>query len=272
VCVICPLLQQRPLLRCVYPTKLPNIVPSFSKSTRGPTPEQGQVCLPFQTDVLWTLLKYFYTGIQVCRMHTSKCLLKYQSSILTPTRQSSYPWGLLTLLIPPLQLAGTIIAMGGHQAGSHKKQKPIWNLPAVSTLSMNLPRVCPPPLVTPKSPTRHDNNGQLLLSQTITNSPPLPKHSPAMTALSVASPTAADSASLAAAQIAPPQLASHKRPMISQLSLDYESGVKQIKWSRLCLDSELLFSFLRAPLVVTLKTQRNGSSPRAALVLNIVST
>ncbi len=92
--------------------------------------------------------------------------------------------------------------------------------------------------------------------------------------LSVASPAAADSASLAAAQVAPPQLAGHKRPKISKLSLDSsESGVKRIKRSQLCLDSESLFSFLRAPLVVTLKTQRNGSSPsRVASVPNIVST
>ncbi|WP_288993359.1 hypothetical protein, partial [uncultured Marinobacter sp.] len=49
--------------------------------------------------------------------------------------------------------------------------------------------------------------------------------------------------------------------------------MKRIKRSQLCLDSESLFSFLRAPLVVTLKTQRNGSSPsRAASVPNIVST
>jgi hypothetical protein len=49
--------------------------------------------------------------------------------------------------------------------------------------------------------------------------------------------------------------------------------VKQIKRSQLCLDSESLFSFLRAPLVVTLKTQRNGgSSAPAVLVPNIVST
>jgi hypothetical protein len=108
----------------------------------------------------------------------SKCKIKYQSSMLTPTRQSSNPWGIqihfFKLLIAPLQLAGTIIAMGGHQAGSHKKQKPIRNSPAVSILSStNLPRVHPPPSVTPELPTRHDNNGQLLLlSQSSTNSPP----------------------------------------------------------------------------------------------------
>jgi hypothetical protein len=93
-----------------------------------------------------------------------------------------------------------------------------------------------------------------------------------VTTASVASPAAADSASLAAAQVAPPQLAGHKRPKISQLSLDSESGVKQINQSQLSLDSESLFSFLRAPLVVTLKTQCNGSSPRAASVPNIAST
>ena len=107
------------------------------------TPEQGPVYSPFQTDVLRTLLKYFYTVIQVWRTHTSKCKIKYQSSILTPTRQSSNPWGLqihfFPLLIPPFQLAGTIIAMGGHQAGSHKKQKPIRNSPAVSILSTTNP-------------------------------------------------------------------------------------------------------------------------------------
>ena len=164
--------------------------------------------------------------------------------------------------------------MGGYQTGSHKKQKPIRNSSAVSTLSTKLPRVPPPPSVTPELPTRHDNNGQLLLShQSSTNSPPLSDPSSAPTALSsVTSPPAADSASLATAQVAPPQLAGHKRPKISQLSIDSESGVKRIKWLQLCLDSELLFSFLHAPLVVTLKTQRNGSSPHAASVPNIVST
>ncbi len=139
------------------------------------------------------------------------------------------------LLIPPFQLAGTIIAMGGHQSVSHKKQKPIRNSRAVSILSTDLPRVRPPPLVTPESPTRHDNNGQLLLlSQSSTNSPPSSEPSSATTASSVASPTAADSASLAAAQVAPPQQAGHKRPQISKLSLDSGSGVKGVKrveWS-----------------------------------------
>jgi hypothetical protein len=148
-------------------------------------------------------LKYFYTVIQVYRTHTSKCKIKYQSSILTPTRQSSNPWGLqihfLTLLIAPLQLAGPIIAMGGHQAG--KKQKPIRNSPAVSILSStNLLRVCPAPSVTPELPTRHDNNGQLLiLSQSSTSSPPSSEPSSATTASFVPSPAAADSASLASA-------------------------------------------------------------------------
>jgi hypothetical protein len=88
----------------------------------------------------------------------------------------------------------------------------------------------------------------------------------------VPSPAAANSASLASAQVAPAQQAGHKRRQISKLSLDSESGVKQIKRSQLCLDSESLYSFLRAPLVVTLKTQRNGgSSARAVLVPNIVS-
>ena len=148
-----------------------------------------------------------------------------------------------TQFISPLQLAGTNAAMGGHQAGSHKKQKPIRNSPAVSTLSTNLPRVRPPLSVTPESPTRHDDNGQLLvLSQSSTNSrPPLSEPSSATTASSVASPTAADSASLAAAQVAPPQQAGHKRPQISKLSLDSESGVKRIKRSQLCLDSKSLF-------------------------------
>jgi hypothetical protein len=112
--------------------------------------------------------------------------------------------------------------MGGHQAGSHKKQKPIRNLPAVSILSStNLPRVRPPPPVTPESPTRHDNNGQLLLlSQSSTSSPPSTEPSSATTASFVPSP------SLASAQVAPPQQAGHKRPQISKLSLDSESGVK----------------------------------------------
>jgi hypothetical protein len=165
--------------------------------------------------------------------------------------------------------------MGGHQAGSHRKQKPIRNSPAVSILSStNLPRVRPPPSVTPELPTRHDNNGQLLLlSQSSTNSPPSSKPSSATTALFVPCPAAADSASLASAQVAPPQQAGHKRPQISKLSLYSESGVKRIKRSQLCLDSELLFSFLRALLVVTLKTQRDGgSSARAVSVPNIVST
>jgi hypothetical protein len=165
--------------------------------------------------------------------------------------------------------------MGGHQAGSHKKQKPIRNSPAVSILSStNLPRVRPPPLVTPESPTRHDNNGQLLLlSGSSTSSPPSSEPSSATNASFVPSPAAADYASLASAQVAPPQQAGHKRPQISKLSLDSESGVKRIKWSQLCLDSKSLFSFLRAPLVVTLKTQRNGgSSARAVSVPNIVST
>jgi hypothetical protein len=217
-----------------------------------PTPERGPVCSPFQTDVLRTLLKYFYTVIQVWRTHTSKRKIKYQSSILTPTRQSSNPWGLhihfFKLFIAPLQLAGTIIAMGGHQAGSHKKQKPIRNSPAVSILSStNLPRLRPPPSVTPESPTRHVNNGQLLfLSQSSTNSPPSSEPSSATTASFLPSPAAADSASLASAQVAPPQQAGHKRPQISKLSLDSESGVKRIKRSQLCLDSESLFSFLCA--------------------------
>jgi hypothetical protein len=223
-------------------------------------------------------LKYFYTVIQVWRTHTSKCLINCQSSILTPSRQSSNPWGIqihvFTLFISLLHLAVINTAKGGHQAGgSRKKQKPIRNSPAVSASSTHPPRGRPPPWVTPESPTRHDNNGELLFSQTSsTNSPPLPEPSSSVTTASVASPAADDSASLAAAQVAPPQLAGHKRPKISQLSLDSESGVKKIKRSQLRLDSESLFSFLCAPLVVTLKTQRDGSSPRAASVPNIVST
>jgi hypothetical protein len=114
--------------------------------------------------------------------------------------------------------------MGGHQAGSHKKQKPIRNSPAVSILSStNLPRVRPPPSVTPESPTSHDNNGQLLLlSQSSTSSPPSSEPSSATNALFVPSPAAADSASLASAQVAPPQQAGHKRPQIAKLSLDSE--------------------------------------------------
>jgi hypothetical protein len=198
------------------------------------------------------------------------------SKFHTPTRQSSNPWGLqihlFTLFISPLHLAVINTAMGGHQAGSRKKQKPIRNSPAVSASSTHPPRGCPTPPVTPELPTRHGNNGELLFSQTSsTNSPPLPDPSSVTTA-SVASPAAANSASLAAAQVAPPQLAGHKCPKISQLSLDSKSGVERIKRSQLSLDSESLFSFLRAPLVVTLKTQRNGSSPRAAPVPNIVST
>ncbi len=133
-------------------------------------------------------MKYFYTVRQVCRTHTSECKIKYQSSILTPMRQSSNPWSLqihfFQLLIAPLQLAGTIIAMGGHQAGSHKKQKPIRNSPAVSILSStNLPRVRPLLSVTPELPTIHGNNGQLLLlSQSSTNSPPSSEPSSATTA------------------------------------------------------------------------------------------
>ena len=190
------------------------------------TPDQGPVCSPFYTDILRTTLTYLHTVIHVCRTHTSKCLIIYQVSILTPTRQSSNPWGLqihfFPLLIPPFQLAGTIIAMGGHQAGSHKKQKPIRNSPAVSILSStNLPRVRPPPSVTPESPTSHDNNGQLLLlSQSSTSSPPSSEPSSATSALFVPSPAAADSASLASAQVAPPQQAGHKRPQIAKLSLD----------------------------------------------------
>jgi hypothetical protein len=162
--------------------------------------------------------------------------------------------------------------MGGHQAGSHKKQKPIRNSSAVSTSSTHPPRGHPPPPVTPELPTRYHNNGELLFSQPRgTTSPPLPEPSSSVTTASVASPAAVNSASLATAQIAPLQLAGHKRPKISQLSLDSESGVKQIKWSQLSLDYESLFSFLRAPLVVTLQTQRNGSSPGAASVPNIVS-
>jgi hypothetical protein len=124
------------------------------------TPEQGPVCSPFHTDVLRTMLKYVYTVIQVCRTHISKCLINYRSSILTPTRQSSNPWGLqinfFTLLMSPLHLAAINTAMGGYQAGSHKKQKPIRNLPAVSTLSINPPRGRPPSPDTPESPTRHN--------------------------------------------------------------------------------------------------------------------
>jgi hypothetical protein len=63
-----------------------------------------------------------------------------------------------------------------------------------------------------------------------------------------------------------------KRPnVLSQLSCDSETGSKRIKRSQLCIDSESLFSFLRAPIVATLKSQRNGSSPRSASVPNIVS-
>jgi hypothetical protein len=75
--------------------------------------------------------------------------------------------------------------MGGHQAaGSHKKQKPIRNSPAVSILSStNLPRVRPLLSVTPELPTIHGNNGQLLLlSQSSTNSPPSSEPSSATTA------------------------------------------------------------------------------------------
>jgi hypothetical protein len=101
----------------------------------------------------------------------------------------------------------------------------------------------------------------------------LSEPSSATNASFVPSPAAADSASLASAQVAPPQQAGHKRPQTYKLSLDSESGVKQIKRSQLCLDSESLFSFLCAPLVVTLKTQCNGgSSARAVSVPNIVST
>jgi hypothetical protein len=211
-------------------------------------------------------------------IHTSKCLINYRSSILTPTRKSSNPWGLqirfFKLFISPLpHLAVIKTAMGGHQADSHKKQKPIRNSPAVLTSSTHPPRGRPPPPVTPESPTRHNINGELLFSQTSsTNYPRLPEppSSSSVTTASVASPAAADSALLAAAQVAPPQLDGHKRPNISQLSLDSESGLKQIKRSQLSLDSESLFS--SPPLVVTLKTQRNGSSPRTASVPNIGST
>jgi hypothetical protein len=100
--------------------------------------------------------------------------------------------------------------MGGHQTGSHKKQKPIRNSPAVSTSSTHPPRGRPPPSVTPESPTRHDSNGELLFSQTSnTVYPSLPEPSSVTTASVVASPAAADSALLAAAQVAPPQLAGH---------------------------------------------------------------
>ena len=124
---------------------------------------------------------------QVCRTHTSKCLINYQVSILTPTRQSSNPWGLqidfLTLFIQPLQLSGTNAAIGGHQTGSHKQQKPILNQPPVLTSSTHPPRGRPPPSVTPESPTRHDSNGELLFSQTSsTNSPSLPEPSSVTTA------------------------------------------------------------------------------------------
>jgi hypothetical protein len=88
--------------------------------------------------------------------------------------------------------------MGGHQAGSHKKQKPFQNSPAVSTSSTNPPRDHPPPLVTPDSPPRHNDNGNLLFSQTSLNSLPLPEPSSVTTA-SVASHAAANLASLAAA-------------------------------------------------------------------------
>jgi hypothetical protein len=88
------------------------------------------------------------------------------------------------------------------------------------------------------------------------------------TASFLSSPAAADSTSLASAQkVAPPQQAGHKRPQISKLSLDSESGVKQIEWSQLCLDSESLFSFLCAPLVVTLKTQRDGGTSAPAVLV-----
>jgi hypothetical protein len=118
------------------------------------------------------MLKYVYTVMQLCRMHMSKCLINYRSSILTPTRQSSNPWGLqidfLTLFISPLRLAVINTAMGGHQPGSQKKQKRIQNSLAVSTLSTNSPRGRPPPPVTSESPTRHDNNnGKFLFSQTM---------------------------------------------------------------------------------------------------------
>jgi hypothetical protein len=69
------------------------------------------------------------------------------------------------------------------------------------------------------------------------------------------------------------QRAGLKQPKISQLSLDYDSGVKQLKQSQLSLVSELLFSFLHASLiVVTLKTKHKGSSLCTNLVHNIIST
>jgi hypothetical protein len=117
--------------------------------------------------------------------------------------------------------------------------------------------------------------------QTAFNSPPCsnylpesPSHLPlVLTATAINSPVAVDAAALAAAHGAPqPPPARLKRPNVaSQLSRNSETGSKRVKRSQLCLDSESLFSFLRAPIVATLKGQRNGFSPRSASVPNIVS-
>jgi hypothetical protein len=77
----------------------------------------------------------------------------------------------------------------------------------------------------------------------------MPGEPSSVTATALASPAAANSALLAAAQVAPQQPACHKQTKTSQLSLDSERSVKQIKCSQLSLGSELLFFFLCASLM-----------------------
>jgi hypothetical protein len=168
--------------------------------------------------------------------------------------------------------------MGGHQPESPRKKK---KTPDPRPALVN--RIVPPrgpqlPSVTPESPSRHENSGDFV--QTAFNSPPFsnylpesPAHLPGVsTTTGINSPVAVDAAALAAAHGVPQPPACRKRPNVSsQLSRDSETGSKRIKRSQLCLDSESLFSFLRAPIVAAIKSQRNGSSPGSASVPNIVS-
>jgi hypothetical protein len=174
-------------------------------------------------------------------------------------------------------LAQFNLAMGRPQPDSHKKEKnaespPCFGEPYCHTKGSS----------TAASYTgiasRNENSGNFV--QTAFNSPPSsnylpesPAHLPGVsTTTAINSPVAVDAAALAAAHGVPQPPARLKRPNVSsQLSRDSETGSKRIKRSQLCLDSESLFSFLRAPIVATLKSQRNGSSPRSASVPNTVS-
>jgi hypothetical protein len=110
------------------------------------------------------------------RTYTSKRNKEYQRSLLTPTtKQSSNPLGLLQIaffhFFSPHQLAvNNMIVMGGHKPSSHKK-KNRGNSSAVLASSTNLQWGHPPPPLMPESPSRHDNNGDLVKYSLVIQTP-----------------------------------------------------------------------------------------------------